>query len=160
LKEIISFTAGLLPTILFVFYFKTQIAPPNDLLAAQGFEITIDRLIDPARHLTVAKAFVTEFYSFGKLRILIFPICLFLLGLSTEKKLKQNVKAGMLVVLLMLAGYYSIYLITPYDLVWHIKSSLQRLFIQLLPSAVFIFFLAINGTVHVGLNKEQQYSRY
>jgi hypothetical protein len=119
----------------------------------------MDRLVDPTRHLTLTRAFVTEFYSFGKLRMLIFPICLFLLGLSSEKKYKKTVRAGTLMVLLMLAGYYSVFLITPHDLAWHIKASLQRLFIQLLPSAVFIFFLAINGPAQVKFNKEQQYCR-
>jgi hypothetical protein len=157
-KDISFFTAGLLPILLIVFYFKSQIAPPNDLLAGQGFEITMGRFVAPARHLAIAKAFVTEFYSFGKLRILIFPICLFLLGLSTEKKFRQTVRTGTLMLLLMLAGYYIIYLITPHDLVWHIQTSLQRLFIQLLPSAVFIFFLAINGSLNVGWVRKQQFS--
>lgn len=143
LKEIIFFAAGLFPSALAVFYFKTQIAPANDLLSGQGVAVIISRLVDPARHLIIAKTFLTELYSFGKLRILIFPLCLLLLGLSTESKFNLNKRSGLLMLGLMLSGYYCIYLITPYDLVWHLGSSLQRLYIQLLPTAIFIFFLFI-----------------
>jgi len=42
-------------------------------------------------------------------------------------------------------GYFAVYLITPYDLVWHLSHSLGRLFLQVWPSALFLFFLAIKG---------------
>ena len=147
-KDISIFTAGIGPALFLIVYFKTYIAPPNDLMAAQGFEITLGRLLNPARHLIIAKAFVTELYALGKLRLLIFPICLLLLGLSKDQRWKLNLKAGMLMVLLLLAGYYCVYLISPYDLVWHIKYSLQRLYIQLFPSVLFLFFLALNGSLN------------
>jgi hypothetical protein len=86
-----------------------------------------------------------------------FSICLLLLGLSKDQRWKPNIKAGSLMVLLMLTGYYCVYLITPFELVWHIKSSLQRLYIQLFPSVLFIFFLAINGSLKIGSRTEPQY---
>jgi hypothetical protein len=51
-------------------------------------------------------------------------------------------RSSVLVLPLILAGYFFIYLITPYDLRWHLRFSLNRLFLQLWPSAVFLFFLA------------------
>ena len=157
LKDISAFTTGLLPALFLIVYFKTQIAPPNDMVAAQGFGITLGRLADPARHLVIARAFVAELYSLGKLRWLIFPICLLLLGLSKDQRLKPNVQTGTRMVLLMLAGYYFVYLITPYELVWHLTSSLQRLYIQLYPSVLFIFFTAINGSQKIGSHPEPQW---
>ncbi len=153
LKEIITFAAGLFPTILVVFYFKTQIAPANDLISGQGLDVIVSRLVDPSRHLIIAKAFLKELYSFGKLRILIFPLCLLFFGVSPESKFNVNIRSGLLMVVLMLSGYYCIYLITPYDLVWHLSSSLQRLYVQLLPSAIFIFFLSIKKPEFMAIKK-------
>jgi len=42
---------------------------------------------------------------------------------------------------LMLSGYFVVYLTTPYDLAWHVSSSINRLFLQLWPSAIFAAFL-------------------
>ena len=44
---------------------------------------------------------------------------------------------------LVLLGYFAIYLITPRDLYWHLRFSLNRLFLQLWPSAIFLFFLFV-----------------
>ena len=41
------------------------------------------------------------------------------------------------------AGFFVIYLITPYDLYWHLRFSETRLFLQLWPSVICLFFLAI-----------------
>jgi hypothetical protein len=41
------------------------------------------------------------------------------------------------------AGFYSIYLITPYPLAWHVSTSALRLWQQLLPSALFVIFVAL-----------------
>jgi hypothetical protein len=45
--------------------------------------------------------------------------------------------------ILTLAGYFAVYLITPYDIYWHLRFSLTRLFLQLWPSMIFLFFLAV-----------------
>ncbi len=36
-------------------------------------------------------------------------------------------------------------MMAPYDLRWHIDSSLRRLFIQLWPAWVFLFFYCVRG---------------
>jgi hypothetical protein len=46
---------------------------------------------------------------------------------------------------LTLAGYFFIYLITPRDIYWHLRFSLNRLFLQLWPSAIFLFFVALGS---------------
>lgn len=43
--------------------------------------------------------------------------------------------------LLMLAGYYIIYLLTPYNLDWHITTSMHRLVFHLWPSAILLIML-------------------
>ena len=41
---------------------------------------------------------------------------------------------------LTLAGLFAIYIITPYELRWHLRFSLNRLCLQLWPCAIFLFF--------------------
>jgi hypothetical protein len=48
---------------------------------------------------------------------------------------------------LTLAGYFAIYLITPRDLYWHLRFSLNRLFLQLWPATIFLFFLYVGRQV-------------
>jgi hypothetical protein len=58
---------------------------------------------------------------------------------------KDAVRASAAALLLTLAGYFFIYLITPRDIYWHLRFSLNRLFIQLWPSAIFLFFVALGS---------------
>ncbi|MEK6534682.1 MAG: hypothetical protein AABZ40_03350, partial [Thermodesulfobacteriota bacterium] len=46
------------------------------------------------------------------------------------------------VLLLILAGYFFVYVTTPLDLGYHLATSLNRLFLQLWPSVIFLFFMA------------------
>jgi hypothetical protein len=41
----------------------------------------------------------------------------------------------------MLAGLFAVYVITPKDLAWQLQFSLDRLLLQLWPSALLAFFL-------------------
>ena len=49
------------------------------------------------------------------------------------------------VLLLLVAtavGYYAVYVLTPKDLVWHLDTSVTRLWLQLWPSLLFLLFFA------------------
>jgi len=48
-----------------------------------------------------------------------------------------------LAIVLTLAGDFAVYVITPYDIYWHLRFSLNRLFLQLWPSAIFLFFMMV-----------------
>jgi hypothetical protein len=47
-----------------------------------------------------------------------------------------------LALLLQLFGYMFIYLLTPYDLAWHVNTSIERLLLHLFPTGLFLFFYA------------------
>jgi hypothetical protein len=52
----------------------------------------------------------------------------------------------------MAAGYFFIYVTTPQNLAWHIRTSLNRLLLHLWPSAVFVFFLIVRTAESAGVN--------
>ncbi len=41
----------------------------------------------------------------------------------------------------MLIGYFFVYVLTPLDLAYHLATSLNRLFLQLWPGVIFLFFM-------------------
>jgi hypothetical protein len=45
---------------------------------------------------------------------------------------------------LTLAGYFAIYVITPNELYWHLRFSLNRLFLATWPSVLFLFFSSVS----------------
>lgn len=135
---------GLLPTLLLIYYYKTNIAPPNDIVHAQGAE-TLVKLTDASRYSTIVQWFGQTFGTFGKW--FINPWWLFLgtalyLGINFKKH-RNSLITGVALILLMMGGYFFIYVITPLELVFHLSTSIHRLFFQLFPTFIFIYFLAL-----------------
>jgi len=143
LKEMRFFAMGLLPVLIILIYFKIELAPPNDLFASQGFRSILEKMIDLSRYIKIMKAFVRDILQyFG--HWIVFAIYMFLLGGRIHEKNKPGIYTCLLVLCLMFAGYFSIYFITPHELVGHMKTSLSRLLVQLWPSFVFLYFMIVN----------------
>ncbi|MBN1287358.1 MAG: hypothetical protein JXB47_18300 [Anaerolineae bacterium] len=139
--EALRCAAGLLPVLLVVIYFKARYAVANDIIAAQG-QSTVEKLLDGARYRVIAGEYFQAFSGWFSENIVTF--LLFYLAL-TAGRVRWRRKAGavfpLAVCLVMLAGYFFVYVITPQELVWHIHSSLHRLLLHLLPAFLFAFFL-------------------
>lgn len=137
--------AGIFPILALVLYFKILIAPPNDLFSGQKIDLLITNLFDYSRYLRIGKWFLAESFSIllrsGSIIVLI--SCIFFLRFLLSEKHKIGFFISILILLIMLSGYFMVYVITPHDLIWHLDTSLNRLFIQLLPMTLFIFFVAL-----------------
>lgn len=144
---------GMLPVLLLIAYFRITIAPANDIVNAQGAQ-TMVKLSDYSRYITVGKWYVEQFSSFGQWAIN--PWWLFLIGILYKgislNQNKNSLISNFTLFFLMLTGFFFIYIITPLDLVWHLSTSIHRLFFQLLPTFIFLYFLAIRGN---SLNQKQ-----
>jgi len=143
-KEMVTFFIGLIPILLIIIYFKIYIAPPNDLISTQGLTITFSKLIDPTRYLLILKEYAITGITFTRCGLPLLAICLFLLRTNKEVKDRIIVKTVFITLMLMLAGYFFVYVITPKYLTWHLQTSLDRLFLQLWPSFIFFFFMLVN----------------
>jgi len=147
-RSLLVLAISLAPALLLMIWFKHSIAPPSELFADQS---ALHKLAIPARYWITLKWYGKDFLRFGEWAYI--PGTLLLAGLhfaaGTIAKREQKPEGGFLILalLLTLAGYFVIYLITPYDLYWHLRFSLNRLFLQLWPSAIFLFFLA--DPIHV-----------
>jgi hypothetical protein len=133
------------PLLLVILYFKLLVATAGDLFSNPT--IMLDRLLDPNRYWIVIRWFGKGFLRFG--HWLGIPASLLMLGayfFARQKKrthFPDGFRISRLALSLTFAGYFVIYLITPYDLYWHLRFSQARLFLQLWPSVICLFFLAI-----------------
>ncbi|MES2394535.1 MAG: glycosyltransferase family 39 protein [Bacteroidota bacterium] len=137
---------GILPVLLLIAYYRIAIAPPNDIVNAQGAQ-TLVKLTDYSRYVTVCNWYVQQLSTFGQW--ILNPLWLFLIGFLYKgislKENKNSLISTFILLLLMLIGFFFIYIITPLDLVFHLSTSIHRLFFQLFPTFIFIYFLAIKG---------------
>ena len=137
--------AGMLPLLLIIGWFKHFVAPPGDLFPDSS--LALHKLLEPSRYLIVLRWYGKELLRFGNWGIAPATVALlvfyFLVRSPHRAKLDPALMVGILAVLLTLAGYYTIYLITPHDIYWHLRNSLNRLFLQLWPSTLLLFFLAM-----------------
>lgn len=84
--------------------------------------------------------------TFGEWRVNPLPLlALYLacLGIEIDCRDRRPMAASILALGLMAAGYFLVYLLSPYDRQWYLINSLNRLFLQLWPSLIFLFFLTV-----------------
>jgi hypothetical protein len=128
--------AGALPVVLFLAWFKLRIAPGLDPMWRQGAGVMLAKLSAGGRYATIAAQFAKHASAIRELALL--P----LFGLALGFKLNRATMGCFVVVGLMLVGFFGVYLVSPYPLEWHLESSLDRLYIQLLPAFLFGWFRA------------------
>ena len=145
-REMMSFSAGLLPVLAVVLYFKIHLAPPNTAhIAVQDFEANAIRLTTPSRYFETAKYFVIYLLSYNRWEI--YPIALIIyfvfFGIDKNKARSLSFKTAVAAILLMLCGYFFVLIISPVDLTHNLKAAVPRLTLQLWPSLLFSAFLVI-----------------
>jgi len=155
-KSTVRFFAGALPILLIVVYFKTQLSPANDLMEGFSLDAAAAKLTDFSRYAEIAKTFFIQGISFtqglidlrvgmqlnpGAVSILLLIVYLLLAGVRIDNRDRTGLVRTAAVLLLILAGYFFVYVMTPLDLGYHLATSLNRLFLQLWPSVIFLFFM-------------------
>ena len=148
-----SVSAQMLPILLTVVplfgliaYFKRAIGPPGDLFSTPA--TMMHKLADLSRYGAVIKWYGKEFLRFGHWLLIPIPLLLlafyFLFRKQNSGQARHSVAASAWALGLTLTGYFLIYLITPHEIYWHLRFSLNRLFMQLWPSAIFLFLLKMD----------------
>jgi hypothetical protein len=138
LSFLLFWIVGLLIPILTILVFKNRITVANELFNGSF----MDRILDWGRYPKVLMGIGMQLINWGGWKIPILPVflvyaALMRKNLSTEKKKTFLFTNGF--ILFSIAGFFAIYLITPYPLEWHLKYSSDRLMFQLYP--VFILGL-------------------
>jgi hypothetical protein len=68
------------------------------------------------------------------------PLLGFLIFTGIDRRIFRNIGwlTGVATLLMVLYGFYWVYVFTPMDLRWHLDSSMPRLILQLWPAALFL----------------------
>jgi hypothetical protein len=143
-SRLAPFLIAAAPVLLVVIYFKRAIAAPGDLFSDST--TMLHKLLSAPRYWAVIKWYAKEFFRFGHWIVPATLVMLgyyFAIGKQNRSPHALSFRILRLTLVLTLAGYFVIYLITPYEIYWHLSFSLDRLFLQLWPSAIFLFFLAV-----------------
>ena len=133
LREILYFISGGVLVLVILAYFKFYLVPVNGLFAAQETSELIGKLFDWSRYKIVFVKFAKQLLFFGKGIIFVLIICSIIIGIKKENYKQNGFKFLVTVILLMLGGYFYIYIITPQDLEWHMRTSLDRILMHLYP---------------------------
>jgi hypothetical protein len=139
-----AFLAGLVPVMLPILYLKARLVPANDMVAGQGLDTTLARLASLSRYRITLKGFVHEAISFGGWFAPIALVLVFyalLVGFNESEKLRKAATAPVLAIAASGVGYFFVYILTPHDIAWQLKWSLERVFMQLWPAAIFSAFV-------------------
>lgn len=134
-KALFYYFAGLLIPLAVIGYFKL-LAPPNDLVANTEGGL-IDKLLDLSRYEMILKTFLSDLL---KPEAVFLFVYLLLMGVGAARTNRRGgaVLAALLVIQIL--GYGFVYLITPYDLSWHLMTSQARLVFQVIPLAIYFCF--------------------
>lgn len=124
---------GLLPCLLALAIFRLCYNPANDLGTIGGDQTFIAKILDKGRYKLIAEHILDSLDgNFIGLKIL------GLLYIAYNIFIRKNLSRNFYIICLVLAAYLAIFLITPRDIDWHLKTSLERLILQLYPSFLLI----------------------
>jgi hypothetical protein len=134
-KPLTSMACGLVVVLIGLIAFKALIAPPSDFAAGMGTNPGA-RFFDFERQRTVATFMLTHLGEWGDWRVFS-PTWLVvgwaLMGLRAVPR-RLDASLGVATVLLMLASYYMVYVLTTQPLVWQMQVSWDRLVSQVWPT--------------------------
>jgi hypothetical protein len=126
--------------LLVILLYKFSLPVSNDLFARND----LVQLLDWNRYVYILQSMFQVIASLGSWPLISLPAVLFIYAMLAWFDCSDSVilKFVGLALLGQLAGYFVIYLLTPHGLTWHVGTSLGRLFLQLFPAGLFLFFYA------------------
>ena len=156
IKQLMFFVVGSMPVLAIIIYFKVNLAPASDLVSG-GRDIgeILSRVTNYARYVEIIIGFMKGIlFTIPQVLLLLFYPKF--VGARIADIRKTDNFTSVLVLILMMAGYFCVYLITPYDLTWHIKCSMHRLLIQLWPSVLLTYFMIVDAPEDMLINSRNE----
>ena len=146
-RQLLWSIAGATPILIVAVGFKLALAPSSGLVEGQSLAVILTRLMDPDRHMTVLGLMAQHAMSWSApFAFAVFPI-VSLVAAWMAVRMGGVVRVMATVLGLMLASYYVVYVTTPFDITWHVSTSIDRLLVQLWPALVLTVFLGLQSSV-------------
>ncbi|MCC7201188.1 MAG: hypothetical protein IT393_00755 [Nitrospirae bacterium] len=154
LRETLVIVCGGLPVLAVLFYFKIFVGTSNDVVTLAHVASSGMLVLNHERHISVLKALASRVYAgwFIAGAGLLFYALFARISFGNERTL---IYFMIRLLCLIFLGYYTIYLITPHEIPWHVASSVNRLIVQLWPMIIFLYFLMIAPYGYAEADPEQ-----
>jgi hypothetical protein len=124
-------------------------------VSGRGAPEIVDRIMNPGRYVMVLSALGKQFLGMVPwLYHPFIPALLLAIVLKLDRQRRQDFSYCGTICSSLMLGYCAIYVITPYDLEWQLRTSISRLFMQFWPSlllAVFVGLRRPESTLSVSL---------
>ena len=144
-RLLVCFVVGMAVGGMALLTFSLTVAPSSDLLRQIMSQQPLDVALQADRHAIVISAMTRELSTWGNW----FPVPAFvlvfgclLLATFHRRQMSRQITIGASVVAVMLIGYYCVYVLSPYDLEWHLSTSWPRLVAQIWPTLVWTAVMA------------------
>lgn len=137
-KRALLWLAGAAPGLAAAACYKLFLTPPDPMLHGQSFAA---KLADPARYAIILRGFWEQFAAMGDglaHPALALALLAAGLGFALDAKLRPAWIAGLVAILAALGSYFAAYLFSPFDLQWHVSTSVDRLIVQLWPAVILV----------------------
>ena len=135
-----DYLLGLAFPLVVIVLFKLFLAPSNDLLASDV--VIFEKITDAGRYVLILREAGFTLWNIGESSINI--VGLIIIYAVLVGRSKTNVSGMWLIgslIFIQLFAYFMIYLLTPYDLTWHLNTSLSRLYSHVIPLALLWMFI-------------------
>lgn len=138
--EVGAIVAGSGPSLLLSAWHR-HLGRNNELLAAAGGQSAVQKLTSLPRYEAVAAAFSSQFRAFDAWMLVLLGIAVMA---GPGQPPRRSMLAGLAVLVgIVVGGYFLVFIVTPYDLKWHLGTSSDRLAMQLQPLMIMALFLAM-----------------
>jgi len=146
--DLLALVAGLAIAGLPLLLFKLTLAPETDLVRQIISQQPMEKATETARHAFVAGYLAREFFLWGGLTPI--PASTLLLACIALAAVQwggvpRDATTATYVLAVMLVAYYWVYVLSPYDLEWHLRTSATRLIAQVWPAMVWTVTTAMAG---------------
>ena len=145
LKELFGFTLGLAPVLGTLFYFKLNFALENAHINDSTFKQLGTYLADIDRYILVGSIWINKFLTFNDGIVWLMVGYFFFSGLDRPDLIKKRLLPPAILLLLLMCGYFFVYIAYPGNPRDLLSASLRRIIIQLWPTWVFLFFYCVQG---------------
>jgi hypothetical protein len=145
-KQIWQLAIGAIPGAALTAVFKLTMAPRISIAVGGGASAIVQRAADPARIGQVLSSFAHEFGAMGVgWYHPILPLIALAIALQFERERRADLLLAGAIPTAMLAGYFCIFLITPFDLKWQLQTTLYRAIAQVWPSLLLFTFCGLRA---------------
>jgi len=139
----LRFLAGAAPSVLALLVFRMLVPVTSDVMPGDAGSV-LPMVLDLSRYLQIGGAFLYEIATFGSGAPWVLAAYVWLA--RPGRTALPETLAPIAVTVLLLGGYFAVYVISPWDLGWHLASSLNRLLLHPWPLIVLAALAPAEGT--------------